>query len=756
MALKVLPRGFGMSASSRERFLLEARAVARLRHPHIVSIHDVVDSGEVSAFAMEWVEGTSLSQLIEVVRELGGDSASVRMSSVLAREGGGMERDGAVGDEVWSVYVARVGIAIARALEAVHAAGMLHRDVKPSNVLVRRDGTALLSDFGLVREEGSTVHTVSGQFVGTPAYAAPEQLRGERALDARTDVYGLGATLYHALALRRAYVEESIPRILARIESGRVDPLRRVNPRLARDLETIVMKAMEADPGRRYAGARQLAEDLERLITLRPIHARASGPVARAAKLVRRNRGRVVGGFVGGVMALVAAGALVFVVFVAPRWHEREVRNARIKLISDGLTAGIFNRTYGGIALRHPVGGDEGQAARLADAMRHYEAAARLPVMGDGSIRLEREAVRLALDICGGGRAVVGPFVRDRAPLAASYVDRCVKGESFPEIPEASIRAASAEDLRTLGLIGALIGHFEVALAAWPELDTTPGNDPLVEAVLGYLYLMADRPALAYPRLRSASAAFPDVGFVHTYVADAAVGVGDYQRAERILADVERMERLDTMQAHMRVRLELYLATDRVDEAMAMWEEQARGTNHLFGNPLAVERTALALERRGEVMRAVRLAVSFPGVEWRETRAVMNRGAMPRFWSFERFVVGLCERWWDGLDAGDRVACLEAARDDASFQWYLLERYALARHRLATWPDRASLTLRGGDIGSGGDPVIDTDASWDDERAVAELPLAGVCARLDVEGALREAGVMPWASRREVDGSRTD
>ena len=361
VALKVLPAGFGMSARSRERFLLEARAVAKLRHPNIVAIHDVVESSEVNAFAMEWVEGASLARLIEEVRDSGAGITSVGFGRFLGGD------DASSVEGAYVLYVVRLGIQIVRALEAVHESGLLHRDIKPSNILIRRDGTPLLSDFGLVREEGSAVYTVSGEFVGTPAYAAPEQLRGERDQDVRTDVYGLGVTLYHALALRRAYEEESIPKILARVEGGKVAPLRKASPRIARDLETIVMKAMEPEPGRRYRSAAEVADDLERLATLRPIRAKPSGLVTRSVKLVRRNRGRVLGGVVGGGLAIVVAAVLVFLVFLAPRWHAERVREARIALAGSGIISISF------LALLQPVKDFANQTFSLSDVITAAE-----------------------------------------------------------------------------------------------------------------------------------------------------------------------------------------------------------------------------------------------------------------------------------------------------------------------------------------------------------------------------------------------
>ena len=155
---------------ARRRFLAEARALARVRHPSLVVVHEVIELDEICAFAMEWIGGESLAD--RLVREGSLDPSRV----------------------------CRVGGSIARALAAAHDAGLLHRDVKPSNILLRESGEALLSDFGLVLDDAASALTGTGVFLGTMAYAAPEQLRGDRpSVGPATDVYSLGATLHHAL-----------------------------------------------------------------------------------------------------------------------------------------------------------------------------------------------------------------------------------------------------------------------------------------------------------------------------------------------------------------------------------------------------------------------------------------------------------------------------------------------------------------------------------------------------------------------------
>ena len=288
VAVKVL-QGVG-SARQRARFVAEANALAKVRHDHVVMVHAVREHADGVALVMELVEGRSLAALLKDPAPV----ATLAPARLVA-----MARD------------------LARARAAVHAAGLVHRDVKPANVLVREDGKALLSDFGLARDPEQSLHTQAGEFVGTAAYAAPEQLRGEvEHLDGRADVYGLGATLYHALAGEPPAGSGSSAVVLQRLEQGRVLPLRRHNAAVSRDLETIVANTMELEPARRYASAAALADDLDRLLALQPIAARPVGLPGRMLRFARRRPAAAVLTALAAVgLPLVALAAIL----VAPR-----------------------------------------------------------------------------------------------------------------------------------------------------------------------------------------------------------------------------------------------------------------------------------------------------------------------------------------------------------------------------------------------------------------------------------------------------
>lgn len=307
VALKVLPAGAALSARARERFRTESAAIAKLNHPHIVQVYDTVFAPGIHAFAMEWVDGRTLQAIIDELADargvgLRGESTMEQMRHALDAP------QEAMGDADYPRCIARIGREIAGALACVHAAGMLHRDIKPSNILLRRDGGAMLSDFGLARSGLDAINvsvTQADNFAGTPAYAPPEQLRGQRrTLDQRADIYALGVTLYHALAMRPPFAGNSIAGLLEQIERGRATPLREIVLRMPSELETIISKAMDQDPARRYASAEQLADDLDRFLSDRPILARPATRSYLALKFAKRNK-VLVGGVIAVVLALV-------------------------------------------------------------------------------------------------------------------------------------------------------------------------------------------------------------------------------------------------------------------------------------------------------------------------------------------------------------------------------------------------------------------------------------------------------------------
>lgn len=276
-ALKVLIAGEHASPEELERFQLEAAAVARMgKHPHIVAVHDFATQEGLTYYAMEFVDGQSLTRRLR-------------------------ERD------LMPQEAAKIMEKVARALHFAHTHKIIHRDLKPENVIVRADGEPQVMDFGLARDVGRTGgRSIQGCAMGTPNYMAPEQARGEHdKCDARTDVYGLGGILYEMLTGFPPHPGQSWPQVAVHILRGDIIPPRSVRPETPRDLETICLKCLEGEKGKRYATAEALAEDLARFQRGEPVHARPVGYAGRFVRRVRRHP--LVSALVAGVVSLLLA-----------------------------------------------------------------------------------------------------------------------------------------------------------------------------------------------------------------------------------------------------------------------------------------------------------------------------------------------------------------------------------------------------------------------------------------------------------------
>src|SRR6266404_1593402 len=260
VALKVISLGQWASKAHLKRFRLEAEAAARLEHPGIVPIHEVGERDGSCYFSMKFVEG---GQLDEVARR---EPIPIRQSVGLM-------------------------VKVARTVHYAHEHGILHRDIKPGNILLDRKGEPHLTDFGLARlleTESSVTQTLD--VLGTPSYMAPEQAVGNNAaVSSATDVYGLGAVLYQLLTGQPPFAGGTTYETIKLLLDTEPRQPRLLNPKIDRDLSTICLKCLEKDPKRRYTSALALAEDLERWLRHEPIQARHTGVFARGRKWVRRN-----------------------------------------------------------------------------------------------------------------------------------------------------------------------------------------------------------------------------------------------------------------------------------------------------------------------------------------------------------------------------------------------------------------------------------------------------------------------------------
>jgi tetratricopeptide (TPR) repeat protein/tRNA A-37 threonylcarbamoyl transferase component Bud32 len=282
LALKVLKESSGYTDLGRQRFRREAQATAGLSHPHLVTIYDVGEEEGRLYFAMELVEGRPLAELLK-------------------------ERKSSLPELLGIVEKA------ARGLGAAHKSGIVHRDVKPANILIGPGGEPKVGDFGLAHLIDSTTElTRSGVPLGTPLYMAPEQVEGRtKDISPRTDVFALGAILYEIATGRPPYGGETVVEIYSKIVRDDPAAPRRLNPELPPDLETIILKALDREPSRRYATAEALADDLRKFLDGEPVDAR---PASTAYRLYRRIRKYpVVYGLSVGILCLAAALSLIWV-----------------------------------------------------------------------------------------------------------------------------------------------------------------------------------------------------------------------------------------------------------------------------------------------------------------------------------------------------------------------------------------------------------------------------------------------------------
>lgn len=289
VALKVVRSGEFADPDEVQRFRAEAEAAATLDHPHIVSIFDVGEARGVQFYAMQLIEGGSLAKRMgEWAVPKAGTRAAAKVRQAAAAD---------------------LMATVARAVHHAHQRGILHRDIKPGNILLDAAGGPHVTDFGLARRIGrDSTLTRTGAILGTPSYMAPEQARGREDVTTEADVYGLGAVLYELLAGRPPFAGEDVLDTLYQVREREPAAVRSVCPWVDRDLETVCLKCLEKDPAKRYSSAAALADDLDRWRNGEPVLARRAGPVERAVKWARRHPAGAALVAVGAV----AAGALIW------------------------------------------------------------------------------------------------------------------------------------------------------------------------------------------------------------------------------------------------------------------------------------------------------------------------------------------------------------------------------------------------------------------------------------------------------------
>jgi serine/threonine protein kinase/formylglycine-generating enzyme required for sulfatase activity len=293
VAVKVLNATVAATTRGVSRFQHETTSAGRLSHPNIVQLLEAGTDRGMRFFAMEWMAGGTLHQRneqrrrerAEAVRRA--DTPAVRSAIELSL---------------------RATLQIAEALAYIHEHGVIHRDVKPQNILFDDKGTAHLADFGLARDDQASSLSRTGDIAGTPHYLSPEQALAKRiTIDHRTDIYSLGVVLYESLSLVKPFDGKTLEQVLFAISFREPKWLRKVDPRIPKDVETVCHKAIEKNPNRRFATAREFADDLRRLLNHEAPVACPPSPVSRILRGVRRHR--VACSLVGCALIAAAAGA---------------------------------------------------------------------------------------------------------------------------------------------------------------------------------------------------------------------------------------------------------------------------------------------------------------------------------------------------------------------------------------------------------------------------------------------------------------
>jgi WD40 repeat protein len=297
VALKMILHAEHSGSDERDRFRSEAQAVARLQHPHIVQIYEIGECQGLPYFSMEFCAGGSLERKLD-------------------------------GTPWQALPAAKLVETLARAVQGAHQVQVIHRDLKPANVLLTAEGQPKITDFGLAKKLDEAGRTASNAIVGTPSYMAPEQAGGKtREVGPTADVYALGAILYELLTGRPPFKAATpLDTILQAVTEEPV-AVRRLQPTVPRDLETVCHKCLHKDPGRRYSSAEALAEDLRRFAAGEPVAARPVGKLARARRWCRRNP--AVASLLAGIVLVLAGGACAATYFAVQA--EARARDALLE-----------------------------------------------------------------------------------------------------------------------------------------------------------------------------------------------------------------------------------------------------------------------------------------------------------------------------------------------------------------------------------------------------------------------------------------
>jgi tetratricopeptide (TPR) repeat protein/serine/threonine protein kinase len=479
VALKVLPFAAVLDPRQLQRFHNEARAAACLHHEHIVPVYAVGSERGVYFYAMQFIDGHTVAAVIALHQQPGATDETVDVSRPLPGDGegpggapaeapfapaaeagaGAASTEDAPRDAASFRRVAGWGVQAAEALEHAHSLGVVHRDVKPANLMIDGHGRLWVTDFGLARTAADSGLTLTGDLVGTLRYMSPEQALAKHGLvDHRTDVYSLGATLYELLTLRPACGGSDRQELLRQIAFEEPRRPRKLNKVIPGDLETIVLKAMEKNPGDRYATAQELADDLERWLRDEPIRARRPTVLQRLRRWSRRHR-PVVAGLAAGLLTLLVLG-----VVLAFSYQRRLTETER------GVTAALVQ------AETLLAEGDD-----QTDRPERWQATARL---AQGAVEKAEELLA-----AGRGTPELTARVRQvRAAVEAAVTDsRLLVELDRIRLEQAAEKNGRFNTTRAVPLYAELFGKYGIELAAPEAAAVRVRGSRLREALLAAL-----------------------------------------------------------------------------------------------------------------------------------------------------------------------------------------------------------------------------------------------------------------------------
>ena len=452
VALKVIrPERSGSRLADR-RFDREVSSVAKLQHPNIVTVFGTGEEQGVRYLAMEYIRGHGLDQLLEQAREQG---ETISLQRAL-----------------------RFGQQIALALEAAHAHDIVHRDVKPSNIWITENSdTAKLMDFGLARDLREGDSSLTQGFTGSPHYAAPEQIdaaAGE--IGAATDIYALGAMLYELVSGQVPFQGETTEQLFQQVLLHDPIPLRQHNRNLPKDVETVIFKAMEKAPRRRYSSASGLARDLEAILALQPISARPAGRATVSLRWMRRHRG--VTTLIGALLLVLLVGAALL---FAERRRERAAFKSELAAAEFFVEAGEIERAFSAL--------DRALAHRPADPQTLLRR--RELELKEDQARIDRALARArsALDAYRTSRELLQQKLAQLQPLLASAQGRYIG----PELT----RALMSGEREVEAYQRDADEQFFACLAAGRAATLLAGENRAARELMSDLYLEKWRAAIA-------------------------------------------------------------------------------------------------------------------------------------------------------------------------------------------------------------------------------------------------------------------